>query len=469
MGKKNSPVKASSVVTTPILGTFDGMSLDADITNNNGLDIPRDVWDVVFASEEYKNAIEHGWYIGFLGHPEDPGCQDFKNGCIVMTEGHLEDGKVFASFNLIDTPVGRIVKTFQDAGVKFGISVRGAGDITDHVVEAETFVFRGFDLVAFPAYDQAVPEFTALAASTDPSARRAYKTVCDTINNELVSITSASAIKELEKPFTKRSNLYKNLKAREDAIKEESSESVEDVEGEPIESSEAGEGEMGHSSNLGAFGANMTQLVNCQKITSMTQLYIEASQDNARLRQRVHDLEESSRRSSVEAARKIKTIERMTSEQLHDVEADTKVQQHRISGLTKEVTSLRSQVAAANQLNLDYKRKVLAAQSAQKDMAHKMRETVTASTHDQSQVSTLLNQVRDITAELIATKQAYAKLYAGAVGVNPSSLTITASTSVAQIRKQISGATNTVGIPAAPDFDTESLEPVIDDDELVIL
>ena len=47
-------------------------------------------------------------------------------------------------FDLIDTPVGRIVKTFQDAGVTFGISVRGAGDIINNSVDPDTFVFIVF-------------------------------------------------------------------------------------------------------------------------------------------------------------------------------------------------------------------------------------------------------------------------------------------------------------------------------------
>ena len=82
-------------------------------------------------------------YIGFLGHPVDPGCQDFKDACIVMTECHIEDnGDVIGTFDLIDTPVGRIVKAFIDAGVKWCLSIRGAGDVgPDGTVDPDTFVF----------------------------------------------------------------------------------------------------------------------------------------------------------------------------------------------------------------------------------------------------------------------------------------------------------------------------------------
>ena len=113
---KDKPV--IDVSATPILGTYEGEALDTNITNNNGLDITAEVIKQVLASDEYAQGLENGWFIGFLGHPEDPNCMDFKDGCIVLTDMSIDDnGKVYAKFNLIDTPVGRIVKTLQDAGV----------------------------------------------------------------------------------------------------------------------------------------------------------------------------------------------------------------------------------------------------------------------------------------------------------------------------------------------------------------
>ena len=152
--------KIKATTSSSIIGVYEGEALDAEITNKNGLDITREVIEVVLESEDYADGIKYGWFIGFLGHPEDPACQEFQNGCIVLTDMRIDDnGKVYATFNLIDTPVGQIVKKFIDAGVKFGISIRGAGDIVANSVDPETFMFRGFDLVAFPAYPESIPEF----------------------------------------------------------------------------------------------------------------------------------------------------------------------------------------------------------------------------------------------------------------------------------------------------------------------
>ena len=204
-----------------IIGTFDGECADANITNLNGLDITREVWENVFNSDEYKQAIEQGWYIGFLGHPEDPNCMDFEHACIVMTDGYIDDdNKIYGAFNLIDTPVGRVVKSFIDAGVQFGISVRGAGDIENNSVDPDTFVFRGFDLVTFPAYPNSIPEFQEIAASTDLAKRAKYRKVCAAIKAN-VNDLPLSSIELIQPQFAPQSKEYEMLESQKKELEAE--------------------------------------------------------------------------------------------------------------------------------------------------------------------------------------------------------------------------------------------------------
>ena len=212
--------KLSDFQNLPIIGTFTGKCADSNIENANGMYLGPELWRSLFDSEEYKRAMKFKQYIGFLGHPEDPGCMDFKDACIVMKECHLEDdGSVHGSFDLVDTPVGRIVKTFIDAGVTFGISVRGAGDVaSDGEVNPDSFVFRGFDLVSFPAYQDAVPTFTEIAASSDIEKQVKYKAVCAAINNNLQSVTSSAAIDVMKDQFSPKSHMYMNLESRQNEI-----------------------------------------------------------------------------------------------------------------------------------------------------------------------------------------------------------------------------------------------------------
>ena len=67
-----------------VIGTFEGKCCDSTVFNNNDMKLSRKLFEVLFASEDYKRAIKYRHYIGFLGHPNDPGCMDYRNACIVM-------------------------------------------------------------------------------------------------------------------------------------------------------------------------------------------------------------------------------------------------------------------------------------------------------------------------------------------------------------------------------------------------
>lgn len=62
-----------------IIGTFRGKCCDANIYNNNGMLLDRELFNVLINSEDYKRAMKNRYYIGFLGHPEDPNCMDFEH------------------------------------------------------------------------------------------------------------------------------------------------------------------------------------------------------------------------------------------------------------------------------------------------------------------------------------------------------------------------------------------------------
>lgn len=300
-----------------IIGTYEGEALDANITNKNGLDITIDVIQAVLESEDYKDGIEHGWFIGFLGHPEDPGCQEFENGCIVMTDMWItDDNKVHAKFNLLNTPVGQIVKTYIDAGVIFGISIRGAGDIIDNSVDPESFVFRGYDLVAFPAYPNSIPKFSEIAASTDITDQKKYQRICAAVKKNLSAITSTSTLEVLKSQFAKQSEVYKALDARAKSLKK-------------VESKQ-------------------TFNIDKQKFDSVMALYLESVQA-------CHELQvelEQTRRflSSVRAdsRKKLESVRRITASQIADCEATIHDYESKIRNMHNDIESARDDADSAD-------------------------------------------------------------------------------------------------------------------------
>ena len=440
-----SKIKATNIqasVSSSVIGSFSGEVLDSNITNKNGLDITAEVMQNVFESEDYKEGIENGWFIGFLGHPEDPDCQDFEHACIVMTEGHIDDdGKCYGTFNLIDTPVGQIVKKFIDAGVTFGISIRGAGDIVGNSVDPETFIFRGFDLVAFPAYPNSIPTFTEIAASTSAEDRKKYQNICAAVMSNLSELNTGASIEVLRSQFAPQSDVYRALTNRAEQL---------------------------------GVNAHSCSAVDAERIQAMTSMYMDAEQrasvlaaENEKLKIQMAQMQSAQRR-------KIKAIQRITAsqrsaltEQLDEVTASRDEAISERDAIMASSRKLKSDLNAAKKNNLIYQRK---AESASSDSEHKderiadlqkqLRETVTASrkakaaaSNRDAELESAQNALIECKKQLRTYQEAYASIYASAMGVNPESISISDSSSVEEVERQIESATNTVNVAVAPDVE----------------
>ena len=493
-----SSVKAADVNKSSIIGVFDGECADSNITNKNGLDITREVWETVFASQEYAEGIERGHYIGYLGHPDDPGDQNFVNGCIVMTEGHIADnGKVYGKFNLIDTPVGQVVKKFIDAGVKFGISVRGAGDIYNNSVDPDTFVFRGFDLVAFPAYPESVPEFTAIAASTDVETQKKYKAVCAAVRTNLESITSAEALDVIQAQFAKQSDEYKMIEERKNAIR--GSEEVITEDSEELD-------------------------MQTQRIEAMTQLYLDTKKEladyknkykklnaattkkinklqkvNASLETQVSTLTNHINIMESASGRKIGTLERITSAQVVDLQNElrqskmkykmVKASNDKLKGESIKLDEQNHQLITANtrltkenksltSSNLIYKQRIEATandirekDSVISDLRSELHETVMANTDAENRTSNLDAKIQKLKQEVSAAtkliqeyQDAYANIYANAIGVHLEDVRVTSATSVKELQAIIGGTSTNNGQTAIQASEIVDIDYIADND-----
>lgn len=469
---KSSIGKANS--NGAILGTYTGKCCDAAVVNNNEMKLNRELFEKLLASDEYKDAMEHRYYIGFLGHPEDPNCQDFKNGCIVMTSLEIQDNdEVIGTFDLVDTPVGRIVKTFKDAGVEFGISIRGAGDVdAEGNVDPDTFIFRGFDLVAFPAYADAVPDFLEIAAASNPK----YQKIKAAISTNLPYITSTTAIEEIQANLNPHSAEYKKLEARKQDIG-----TPEDVCPECTDEE--------------------LEEITAKKLRCMTDMYIEECEKNNELEATLASTKAELRSVKAASERKIRSLKRITASQnalmqsrLQVVTASrkavinetykataklTKVEASR-SALQRKNSEITSELEQVKNNNLIYKQKIESSSADIKNrdatisgLRRELNKTVVASTNAQrdasnrdeevkqlrSQISSSKRTVSDLESRLVACEemlhsyqQAYADFYATAIGTSVSGLPVTASTSVRELENLIQGATNTSNIGVVPDF-----------------
>lgn len=484
---KKSVTSNTSIKTPAIIGKFEGKCADATVTNANGMDMTRPVWENVFNSEEYKNYIKLGHYIGFLGHPKDPGCGDFRNGCIIMRKGWIdENGEVFGEFDLIDTPVGRVVKTFIDAGVQFGISVRGAGEVIDGYVDPESFIFRGFDLVGFPAYDDAIPTFTEIAASTDIEAQARYRKIVSSVRTNLSGIYSCDALDIIGDVFPDNADIHKDLEDRKAEISEQfdNDEPVEDI----------------------------TQ----EQLNGVLSLYLEAVKENNMLKDELASnkaqLNAMSASESIQSRRKLESVKRITSEQIavlqsrntelsrkyktvvcanknlkeqmasvsnkleetvqanKDLEEKLNISRKEIHSHVVANRQLQKSLNKAGQKNLNLLQKVTASENSESDkdstiadLRSQLRETVTKSEHlkelsnRDTKIGELESDVESALKLVEDYQDAYAQLYANILGKDLGDIQICTTTTPSELKKLVA-ATNTSGIPAAPAIDEDALQ-----------
>lgn len=443
-----------------VIGQFIGKCCDANITNNNDMHLGRELFQNLFASDEYKMAIKNGHYIGFVGHPDNPGDQNYMNACIVMTECHMEDnGEVYGTFDLIDTPVGRTVKTFIDAGVNFGISIRGAGDVAgDGEVDPDTFVFRGFDLVTFPAYEDCIPEFREIAASTDLDKQKKFKKVCASIEKELNNITSCEALKVFQEQFAEGTDEFNKI-------------------GDRIDELTVVEPEVGPDDEI-------TMEVLEQKVNALTDMYVDAVNQKNELEKELADSQVACNTLEVACSRKIAAYKRIVASQMKDLKQDVEYEKHRSSVIAsksaKTIRNLKDELSSVSERleenNLKYKQKiqsnsVLISQQGSEieDLKSQLSETVTASKRLETKSSDLdaanaelLSRVQAAESLVLEYQQAFADMYANALGVHLDKLSVTASTSVQSLKEMISAGTSTSNMMSG-----EMIDEPLEDDEII--
>lgn len=455
-----------------ILGKFTGKCCDADVVNNNGMYLSRELFNNLISSEDYKTAIKNKYYIGFLGHPEDPNCMDFRNACVVMTDMQMEsNGDITGSFDLVDTPVGRVVKAFVDAGVKFGISIRGAGDVAnDGTVDPDTFVFRGFDLVTFPAYNDCVPEFQEIAASTDVDQQKKYKKVCNAVRKNLSSINSCEAIEVLQDQFNENSKEYKMLEDRAKKIqsKEDKDLYVEVLEqkvqglvkayAEKVKECNSHKSKVSiMNEKLGEFRkecdkAKRVAEIACSQSVSASANISKLQEDNRVLRKKVT----SATRCSVRAKSKI-----------NDLENSYKSIVASSDKIKEDYNKLNSKYNSIVKSNLLSDKKVEASESllkgkedSIKSLEDRVRKTVAENERLSKEVSNREAKIEDLTSKikacesiLLEYQQECADAFAYEVGIHLDNVPVTSSTSVSDLKSYIySKASLATGVPSSDKY-----------------
>ena len=136
---------------------IEGVFLQAEVKNRNGRTYPMAVLqrEVARYNEEY---VKQNRALGELGHPESPHI-NLERVSHMITKLEASGVDFVGRAKIMDTPYGKIVKSFIDEGVKFGVSSRGVGSLENakdgDVVADDFFLATAADIVADPSAPQA--------------------------------------------------------------------------------------------------------------------------------------------------------------------------------------------------------------------------------------------------------------------------------------------------------------------------
>lgn len=106
---------------------IEGIFMQGDIKNRNGRIYPSQVLEKEMGRYN-KDFIQTKRALGELGHPDGPQINGDRVSHLI-TEMKRDGSNFIGKAKILGTPMGEIVKTFIDEGVKVGVSTRGLGSV----------------------------------------------------------------------------------------------------------------------------------------------------------------------------------------------------------------------------------------------------------------------------------------------------------------------------------------------------
>ena len=106
-----------------------GKLQEADIQYRNGRIYPRKILEREVKT--YQKLVQEKRALGELDHPEDS-VINLKNASHMITEMWMYCPNGYGKMKILPTPMGQLVKTMLESGVKLGVSSRGSGNISEY-------------------------------------------------------------------------------------------------------------------------------------------------------------------------------------------------------------------------------------------------------------------------------------------------------------------------------------------------
>jgi len=133
-----------------------GIFIEGGVKNANQRVYP--VHEIQKAVETINEQIKGGYSVlGEVDHPDD--LKINLDRVSHMIESMWMDGPAgFGKLKILPTPMGQLVSTMLESGVKLGVSSRGSGNVDDATGKVSDFEIVTVDIVAQPSAPNAYPK-----------------------------------------------------------------------------------------------------------------------------------------------------------------------------------------------------------------------------------------------------------------------------------------------------------------------
>ena len=135
---------------------IEGIYLQGNMRNRNGREYPVDILDRE-VKRYNESFIQKGRALGELGHPDGPTI-NLDRVSHMITQMWMDGANGFGKLKILPTPMGQLVATMLESGVKLGVSSRGSGNVNDMDGKVSDFEIVTVDIVAQPSAPNAYPK-----------------------------------------------------------------------------------------------------------------------------------------------------------------------------------------------------------------------------------------------------------------------------------------------------------------------
>ena len=132
-----------------------GIAIQGGIRNANQRVYP--VGEITNAVKTLNDQIQNGYSVlGEVDHPDDLKV-NLDRVSHMITDMWMDGPNGYGKMKILPTPMGNLIKTMLEAGVKLGVSSRGSGNVNDSTGEVADFEIITVDIVAQPSAPGAYP------------------------------------------------------------------------------------------------------------------------------------------------------------------------------------------------------------------------------------------------------------------------------------------------------------------------